>query len=426
MATTQSAMSLSPAVYSDHMPVPVISTALPFPKQPLVRLRHVTSSDHRKGFGRKDARPAALACAALLSGLVAGPAHAMTGGVPTPDAAPWVASLAVASDTPLVDSAGCGGVLVSPDRVLTAARCVQDQDPSKIRVHLGASVLSQNPGEVRGARTVAVMPGFEELPSPFAPDDKDLDSARYDLAVVQLSTPVTDRPFLPVSRSEAPVDSAVALYSHGLTGDNGARDDVLHRGDLTVMPTATCAAATPATVDARSIVCGQDKTPIPTVAGCWLDNGSPVVSTVHGRPELVGVYSFGAETAGRDCTPTAPSSFANAPAFRDWILGPLNERAPFPATSPSVTESGTTLQCTLPTWDTNRGGSPADVSTDWVALVPSSGGTIREFPIDGVNAPQLQLVANLHLTGNEVACRVHARSSGGSVTVRSAGLRLGT
>lgn len=146
----------------------------------------------------------AAACCLLA---VAAPAQAMSGGVPvTGDStARWVATLAPAGDAPLLQRAGCGGVLVAPDRVVTAGHCVDHIDPSRTDVHIDARVLSADPGQVRGIRGVATLPGYRLLPSPAGPDVPDLSSARNDLAVILLDRPVTGvRPLRIAGRRPGP------------------------------------------------------------------------------------------------------------------------------------------------------------------------------------------------------------------------------
>lgn len=369
-------------------------------------------------------RTSAVTAALLLCGMltVTGSADAMTNGIPVidPAAAPWVATLAPPGDGPLLDTAGCGGALVTPDRVVTAARCVDGKDPSRLQVHLDAQVLSEQPGTIRGVRGIAVLPGYRVLPSPIAPEDKDFSSANFDLAVILLDRPVTEVPILPVARSATEPGGAVAMFSHGLTGrpDPADRDDLLHRGDLTVISHTSCAQSTPATVDRQSVVCAQDRAR-GAVAGCWLDGGSPAVSFAEGRPELVGTFSFGGESAGRDCVPPAPAAFTDAAAFRQWILGPLPEREPYPTGPATLTRTGNALRCRVPQWDRTRGQAPASVDTAWVAL-EHRGPNIRQLPIDGVNTPQLRITDDLK--GLEVACAVRARSSGGSIALLSPSL----
>jgi hypothetical protein len=247
-----------------------------------------------------------LVAAGLL--VLTGSAQAMSGGTPVANDMPWVATLAVKGDQPLLRRAGCGGALITPDRVLTAAHCLDGADPGLFEVHLNARVLSGDPGVVRQIRSVSVLPGYAILPSPEDPDNINWASAKRDLAVVRLDHPVA---FVPVRI--APVrpraGTPVSLFSHGTTGQAGEwRNDVLNRGDLTVLPGKDCRAATPATVDSPSVACAQG-----AAVACYLDSGSPIVS----RAGLVGVFSFAGETAGKECQPF-PMYFAAAAAFRLW------------------------------------------------------------------------------------------------------------
>jgi hypothetical protein len=247
-----------------------------------------------------------LASAGLL--LFTGSAQAMSGGTPVERNIPWVATLAVKGDQPLLQRAGCGGALITPDRVLTAAHCLDGADPAQFEVHLGARVLSGDPGVVRGIRSVSVLPGYAILPSPVDPDNIDWASAKHDLVIVHLDRPVPILPVLIASQRPRP-GTPISLYSHGTTGHAGDwRNDVLNRGALTVLPDATCTTTTPATVDRGSVACGHGD-----ATACYLDSGSPLV----GPDGLVGVFSFAGETAGKECRPF-PLYFADAPAFRWW------------------------------------------------------------------------------------------------------------
>lgn len=240
--------------------------------------------------------------------LLTGPAQAMSGGTPVDEDVPWVATLALKGDEPLLQRAGCGGALITPDRVLTAAHCLDGIDPALFEVHLGARVLSGAPGVVRGIRGVSVLPGYAILPSPVDPDNINWASAKRDLAVVHLDRPVPIAP-VPIAPRRPLPGTSVSLYSHGTTGHAGDwRNDVLNRGDLTTLSDKDCTAATPATVDRRSVACGQG-----VATACYLDSGSPLV----GPAGLVGVFSFAGETAGKECRPF-PMYFADAPAFLLW------------------------------------------------------------------------------------------------------------
>lgn len=366
-----------------------------------------------------------LAAAVLVAVPAALPAVAMTSGTPVtdPNTAPWVATLAYANGSalvpdgaPLLQRATCGGALVTPTRVLTAAHCLDGQDPSQLEVHVNARTLSTDPGVVRHIAGVSVLPGYRLLPSPADPRDTNLDSARNDLAIIRLDHPVTSVPPIPVADSVPAAGSAVAMFSHGSTGESGAdfRDDQLHRGDLTVISHPDCQSQTPATVDAGSITCAEDRTT--GVNACYQDSGSPIVGYSTGRAELVGVMSFGGETAGKPCADTPePVAFTTVPTFRSFSYGPITAREPYPATQPTVTGTaavGTRLRCQPPAWDPRHGDRPDSIRYGW-ATVTRSGYFAVPTPIPGATGRTFTPAARR--AGQSVTCTVQAANPAGTV-----------
>lgn len=360
---------------------------------------------------------------------VAAPAQAMSGGEPVagPDSAPWVATLALRGEAPLLQRAGCGGALVAPDRVVTAAHCVDRLDPSQLVVHLNAWVLSREPGQVRGVRGISVLPGYRILPSPVAPENPNLASARNDLAVILLDGPVPGVHPLRIAERRPEPGAPVSLYAHGTTGKPGLdrfRNDVLHRGDLVAQPAETCRGATPATVDGRSVSCARDEQGRSTT-GCFLDSGSPAVRMVGGVPRLVGLFSFGGETAGLNCGAPFPMYFADVTAFRRWIHQPSPVLQPYPASpvrvggTPSV---GGQVRCQAPTWSLTRGLPPTRVEYQWATVVQQG-----PFPVPApiVGADRPKLVLGPDLAGKRLACLVTAGNAGGVARAMSGPVTVG-
>lgn len=360
--------------------------------------------------------------AVLMVSVAAAPAQAMTNGVPVtdPNTAPWVATLAIKGTGPLLQLAGCGGALITPDRVLTAAHCVDQADPSQLQVHVNARVLSADPGQVRDIRGISVLPGYQILPSPVDPTNIDDSSGKNDLAVILLDRPVRGVPLLHIAAERPVPGTPVSMFSHGTTGKAGTgfRDDVLHRGDLTVIPHQDCQAQTPATVDEHSVTCTQDFSG-GGVTMCFQDSGSPVVRYRDGKPELIGVASFGGETAGKPCGAPAPLAFADPTVFRPWIYQLFPSLEPYPAHPATISGMASvsgTLHCTPPVWDLRRGGHPKTVTFGW-ATVQTVGPFTIPHPIAGKVDPDLQL--DTTLAGKQVACQVTASNTSGTVSVLS-------
>ncbi len=286
----------------------------------------------------------------LLAGLVAvlmaasAPAAAfgIAGGRPAdPAATPWFVTF---------DS--CGGTLVAPDRVLTAAHCVADDVPGD----LGPVDVAGAPGQSPLVTGISVHPRFDL--DAFARLE---DWTDHDVAVLQLDREVEG--VAPVRLGRARAGQDVQVVGRGATGGGaapGVRGRPLLAATLRAQSDAACArfwrtyrdGEDRRSFEARLMLCGVD----PGSGGrrrpdtCTGDSGGPaVVRDPSGTVRQVGVISWG---AGR-CGGPAPSVFAEVAAERAFIQRRRQPWAPVPAGRPMLTGTfavGGTLTCAPPAW----------------------------------------------------------------------------
>lgn len=282
---------------------------------------------------------------ALPATAAAAPPRAWVGGGPAIDIreAPWQVSITTRAG----DSAeACGGSLVSVDRVITAAHCVDDDagrpvDPRAVEIRAGDShrALPDARGEVqrRGVALVRIHPNRNLADDPYA----------RDIAVLHLARPVDVTPTvnavaLPAAGTLPAEGQGGRLAGFGRQTPEASASGQLHAFDATV-GSPMCAGAANAV-----LFCASS----PVSSTCSGDSGSGFVVFTP-SPVLAGVAIAGPASCGPG-TPRVMSKVA-PPEILGFIYG---DPAPAPAPRalggaqlrvPRMRE-GHVAQCLSPSW----------------------------------------------------------------------------
>ncbi|XP_063635783.1 trypsin alpha-like [Cydia splendana] len=195
----------------------------------------------------------------------------------------------------------CGGFIISQDYIMTAAHCVNNTDPSAIRLRAG-STRRDSGGRVVPVASVSVHPQYGRP------------TFDHDIAVLRLAQPLAwsaaIRPIRLPARGQAVPLVRLTVTGWGLTAPRGRRiPRIMMEANVPVVPHWLCQLSYGASLT-NNMFCGGHFL-IGGVSSCQGDSGGPAVF----QGVAYGVVSF-----ARGCAlPLSPTVFSNIAALRDWV-----------------------------------------------------------------------------------------------------------
>ncbi|SFO85508.1 Trypsin [Amycolatopsis arida] len=197
------------------------------------------------------------------------------------------------------DAQFCGGVLVSPDAVVTAAHCAKAVDPSDLRVVGGRQDKRSRDGRQSAVNDIWVAPGYRDPGS------------GGDLAVLRLNERMPYRSARVAGagdRSLYAEGTKATVLGWGRTSDGGPRSNTLRGAQVPVISDEGCRKAF-GNYDARTMLC----------AG-YPDGGIDACQGDSGGPLLVGNTVIGIVSWGEGCAQAGkPGVYTRLSTYSDEI-----------------------------------------------------------------------------------------------------------
>ncbi|KAK2570101.1 CUB and peptidase domain-containing protein 1 [Acropora cervicornis] len=237
------------------------------------------------------------------------PSARIVGGSEAPQGAwPWQAQIRSTSGFPF-----CGGTLVHPRWVVTAAHCTARKSARGIRIRLGAHYRTSNVGTEQDFDVERIVDHHSY---------KKPDGMANDISLLKLRKPAqlnraVNLACLPGSSGSVAAGKMCWVTGFGRLSSGGQSPKVLMQVKVPVVSQSRCKSSYGSSIHDSMICAGLD-------AGgkdsCQGDSGGPMVCEYNGKYFLEGVVSWGHGCAA----PRKYGVYARVRYLRDWISRVMN------------------------------------------------------------------------------------------------------